>query len=38
MTSITDLLARTLDAARSGDWPAHRQQFAALRAVLCERS
>jgi hypothetical protein len=37
MTSITDLLAGTLDAARSGNWPAHRQQFAALRDVLCER-
>ena len=37
MTSIADLLTETLDAARSRNWPAHRQQFAALRDVLCER-
>lgn len=37
VTNIADLLAGTLDAARSGNWPAHRQQFAALRDVLCER-
>ena len=37
MTSIADLLAGSLDAARAGNWPAHRQHFAALRDALCER-
>jgi Uncharacterized conserved protein (DUF2249) len=37
MTSIADLLAETLAAARAAQWPVHRLHFAALRDVLCEQ-
>ncbi len=37
MASIADLLTETLEAARSGQWSAHRLHFAALREALCEQ-
>ena len=37
MTSIADLVSRTMETARSSQWSAHRAHFAALREALDER-
>lgn len=37
MASMMGLLAATMEAARSGNWPAHRLHFAALRDALREQ-
>ena len=37
MTSIADLLAESLEAARAGNWSVHRMHFATLRNALGEQ-